>query len=215
MEAFSVISNLAIFKDLPEEEITKIIPLVKYKTYPKGNTVFMEGDDGKAVHFVKTGRVKLLKTSEDGKELIINILSVNDVFAEVTMFNELAYPVTVETLEKSELGYIYNEDLEALVKASPSLALSLIKILSKRLYEAQLKTKQIALNDAYYRTVDILIKFHEPNKTIRIPRQDLANMVGTARETLSRILSRLKKDGLITFEGKDIRIIDLEKLKNY
>lgn len=224
MDKIETLKKVPVFSQLKEEDLKKLLSITIEKRYKKGSIVFMEGDRGEAFYFIKSGKIKISKSSKNGKELILNIYGENHVFAEVTIFNDISYPATAEVLEDAELGVILNSDLEKLIKQNADLGFNLIKILSKRLFDAQMKLKQIALNDTYSRTAHTILRLSknlgkERNGKIEfdleLSRQELANMIGTARETVSRILSRFKKEGSIDIVGKKIIIKDIEKLNSW
>lgn len=224
MDTVEALKKVPIFSQLKEEDLKKILSITIRKKYKKGSIIFMEGDKGEAFYFIEYGKIKISKSSKDGKELILNIYGENHVFAEVTIFNETNYPATAEVLEDAVVGVIRNNDLEKLIKYNAEMGLNLIKILCKRLFNAQMKLKQLALNDTYSRTADTLLRLSqnlavERNGRIEfdleLSRQELANMIGTARETVSRVLSRFKKEGSIDIIGKKIVIKDIDKLKSW
>ncbi len=224
MDKLHTIKQIPIFAQLNDEYLDRILSITIEKKYKKGSVIFMEGDKGEASYYIKSGKIKIYKSSRDGKELILNIYGKNDVFAEVTIFNDVNYPATAEVLEDSVVGIIMNNDLEKLIATNSDLGLSLIKVLSKRLYNAQRKLKQIALNDTYSRTAETLIRLskasqHSDNRDMELKvdltRQELANMIGTARETVSRVLSQFKKEGLIELSGKKVLIKDISKLEEW
>jgi CRP/FNR family transcriptional regulator len=223
-DSFEVLRRVPIFSQLKDEDLEKIMSITIEKKYNKGSIIFMEGDKGEAFYFIKSGKIKIYRSSKDGKELILNIYGKNNVFAEVTIFNDVSYPATAEVIEDAVVGMILNSDLEKLIKVNSELGLNLIKVLNKRLYNAQLKLKQIALNDTYSRTAQAIIRLaeeHGKNKSegvelkLELSRQELANMIGTARETVSRILSQFKKEGAIEISRKRIVIKDIKKLKSW
>ncbi|MDK2918276.1 MAG: family transcriptional regulator, cyclic receptor protein [Candidatus Petromonas sp.] len=223
-DSFEVLRRVPIFSQLKDEDLEKIMSITIEKKYNKGSIIFMEGDKGEAFYFIKSGKIKIYRSSKDGKELILNIYGKNNVFAEVTIFNDVSYPATAEVIEDAVVGMILNSDLEKLIKVNSELGLNLIKVLNKRLYNAQLKLKQIALNDTYSRTAQAIIRLaeeHGKNKSegvelkLELSRQELANMIGTARETVSRILSQFKKEGAIEISRKRIVIKDIRKLKSW
>lgn len=224
MDNTRALKNVPIFSQLRDDELDKISSITFDKRYRKGSTIFMEGDKGEAFYFIKSGKIKISKSSKDGKELILNIYGKNQVFAEVTIFNDISYPATAEAIEDAVVGVIMNSDLEKLIKTNADLGFNLIKILSKRLFNAQMKLKQLALNDTYSRTADTLIRLSSNHGVMRnghiefeleLSRQELANMIGTARETVSRVLSRFKKEGSIEITGKKIVIKDIDKLEGW
>jgi len=128
-----------VFSDLRDEELKQISSITIEKNLRKGTIIFMEGDKGEAFYFVKSGKVKVSKTTPDGRELIFTILTDGDVFAEVTLFNDVTYPAAAEVIEDSCIGMIRNEDLENLIKKNADIALHVIKVFSKKLYSSQQK----------------------------------------------------------------------------
>lgn len=217
-----LLKHIPLFSQLNDKSLEKIASITVEKKYRKGTIIFMEGDPGEAIFFIKSGKVKISKTSSDGRELILNIYGSGDVFAEVTIFNDVKYPATAEVVEDAVIGVMMNRELEELVKGDADLALQIIKILNKRLYMAQMKLKQMALSDTYVRTAQMIIKLaqeHGVEKNgviemkLELSRQELANMIGTARETVSRALSQFKKEGSIDISGKKIIVKDMKKLK--
>ena len=107
--------QVPLFSDLPPEVLQRINTVVLERTYKKGESIFMEGEPGQGLHFVRTGRVKIVKTAEDGREHIIKFLKAGEIFAEVLLFNHLPYPATSVAVEDSRIGLIRNEDLELLI----------------------------------------------------------------------------------------------------
>lgn len=219
-----ILKKLPFFTNLQESDLIKINEITIQRNYRKGSIIFMEGDTGEAFYFIKSGKVKIYKTSPDGRELIFAILSEGDVFAEVTLFNDIKYPASAEVLEDASLGMIKNQDLEGVISKNAELALAIIKVLSRKLFNSQQKVKELALGDTFMRTAQTIIKLAEEHgkKTdeglevkLDISRQELANMIGTARETVSRALSQFKKEGSVDISGKKIIVKDMQKLKSW
>ncbi len=218
----SILKKVNVLKDLDDKDLKQIINVTIEKSLRKGSIIFMEGDKGDAFYFIKSGKVKVSKTNTDGRELIFTILSDGDVFAEVTLFNDIPYPANAEVLEDACIGMIRNEDFENLIKNNTDIALHIIKIFSKKLYSSQQKVKELALGDTYSRTAQTIIKLAQNNGkensngievNLSMSRQELANLIGTARETVSRALSQFKKEGSIDIDRKIITIKNMEKLK--
>lgn len=218
----AALKRIPVFSGMSEEQLKKISQLEIKKEYPKGSIIFNEGDKGESFFYIQSGKIKVYKTSFDGREIILNIFGEGAILAEVTMFNDIEYPATAEVIEDAEVGMIYNRDIEKMVLENRELALQIIKVLSKRLYYSQMNVKEIALNDTYIRTAKVLINLakeygKDTPKGIEInlgmTRQDIANIVGTTRETASRAMSQLKKKRLIDMDGKNIIIKDIRRLK--
>jgi len=223
--ALLYLKRIPVFAALADDQLALIEERVTERFYRRGTVIFLEGDPGDGFYYVKSGKVKIIKATDDGREHIIKLLSPGDLFAEVLLFNNLPYPATAIAAEDSEVGTIKNADLERLVLNNNSLALQLIKALSQRLLYTQQKIKTLALSDVLARTAETLLRLGEehgqsgPDGRITIAttlsRQDLASLVGTTRESVTRMLSLLKKEKTIDFDGHKMMILAPDKLKRY
>ena len=224
MENLEYLRQISIFSELADDYLKKIDDISNCKNYEKGKILFLEGDPGEAFYYIKSGMVKISKLSADGREHILHILNAGHVFAEVTLFDKTVYPATAEILENAEIGIIKNADLEKVISENPGLALQLIKYLNRRLIEAQTKVRNLALSDTYARTAQALIKLSEeygkktPKGTIldlNLSRQELASIVGTTRETVTRALAEFKREKAIDTEKGEVLIINMKKLMSW
>jgi CRP/FNR family cyclic AMP-dependent transcriptional regulator len=223
--AFEYLRKIPVFAGLTDDQLIQIDQRINERIYRRGSVIFLEGEPGEGLHYVKSGKVKIVKATDDGREHIIKLLSPGDIFAEVLLFNNLPYPATAVAAEDSQIGTIKNADLEQLVLHNNALALQLIKALSQRLLYAQQKIKNLALNDVLARTAETLIRLGDehgqrgPDGTIvltmDLSRQDLASLVGTTRETVTRTLSSLKKEKVIDFDGQKLIILKRDILLRY
>lgn len=226
MEAIDTkfLKKISLFEEMSEEELKAILDIIRTRKYKKGAIIFAEGEPGEAVFFVKAGRVKISKLTSDGREQILHFVSEGDVFAEVCLFNDGPYPATAEIVEDAEIGFIRNPDLEETVKNNGAIAIKLIHLLNNRLKVAQSRIRDLALKDAYARTAQLLLtlandkgctKTKEYTIDMDLSRQDLANMVGLTRETLTRVLSEFKKMKIININKSKIDIKNLEALRDW
>lgn len=224
MDKYDYLRQISIFSELKEEFLEKIHNISSPRRYGKGRIIIMEGEPGEAFFYVKSGLIKISKLSSDGREHILHILNEGHIFAEVTLFSKTVYPATAEVLEEAEIGMIKNEELEKVLMQNPELALQLIKYLNKRLVEAHMKIRNLALYDTYGRTAQALLKLAEDygkksskgiELDLNISRQELANIVGTTRETVIRALTTFKKEHSIDIDKNTITITDLEKVKEW
>ncbi|MFZ5986529.1 MAG: Crp/Fnr family transcriptional regulator [Bacillota bacterium] len=224
MENIQYIKHFTLFSELSEEDLEKISDISIERNYKKNMIVFMEGEPGEAFYYIKSGKVKVYRTYEDGKEHIIHIFGPGDVFGEVTLFNNIPYPASASVYEDAVIGIIRNIELENLVKQNSELSLKIIKILARKLIFAQQKIKDLAFNDVFSRTASQIIKLSKEygRKTekgilvdIGLSRQELAEMIGATRETVSRAVSKFKKEKSITETKDKIIIINEEKLKDW
>ncbi len=224
MDRLEFLKKLPIFQGIPEQELQSIAEIMIERTYRRNMLLFLEGEKGEAIYFLMEGKVKIYKTSEDGREHILDIAAAGDLFAEVVLFQDISYPATAEVIEEGRIAFIRNTDLEQLLAQKPTLAIGIIRILTRRLIAAQSQVKSLALMDTHGRTAEMLIKLASEHgkKTdmgieldLGLSRQELANLVGTTRETVTRILTSFKKAKLLDMDRSSLRIKDLEALRDW
>lgn len=218
------LNKIPLFRDLSDEELRNIGSLARVRNYKKSMIVFMEGEPGEALFFIISGKVKISKMTEDGREQILHILQNGDVFAEVVLIDGGPYPATAEVIEGGQIGMLMNDDIENLIRANPDIAIKLLRLMSKRLRLAQIQVRDMALKDTYGRLASMLLMLAKDHgqetacgKKIDLPlsRQELANLVGTTRETVTRILGDFKKFKCIELDKQAITIVNEDKLKTW
>jgi CRP/FNR family transcriptional regulator len=214
--------KIPYFSELENKKLEKLHNIATLKPVKKGCIIFTEGQKGEAVYFVKTGKIKISKISSVGKEYTIKIMEEGDVFGESTLFIGGEYPATAEAIEDSEILELKNKDIEDLILKDAQIALSIIKILAKRLKYIAVVIENLALRDSVGRTASILLTFARERGIstkegilveIDLKRQELANLAGTSRENITRILSQMDRDGIIKLSKDKILIKDLEELR--
>ena len=215
--------HIPVFEDLKPDDLEVINQVTVERNIRKNTAIFSEGESGEGFHYVKSGKVKIIKLSADGREHIVNILGPGEVFAEVLLFNQGSYPATAVALEDSCVGVIRNSELEEVILKHPQIALHIIKVMSKKLLFIQTKVKTMAFSDSYAKIAqtleDLALQY---GKEIRrgvevdmdITRQDIASMVGATRETVSRVFSIMKKEGVLEADERKIIILDMVRLKD-
>jgi CRP/FNR family cyclic AMP-dependent transcriptional regulator len=215
--------KIPLFAHLTQEELELIDRIVKVKKYSKDSLIFVEGEYGNELYFVKSGKVKVSKMLEDGSEKILHFLKEGDIFAEVLIFKGGEYPATAQVMEESEIGIIANEDLERLLKERGDITFKIMEVMAERLRNAQYHIRDLALRDVDGRLAISLLSLAEEHGTesergkpvnISISQQQLANLVGASRETVARILSSWKKKGFVQVRKNVISIKDVEGLKS-
>lgn len=212
-----------IFADLDAETIDKISKLGKMKAFHKDAVIFLEQESGSALFVIATGKVKVSRVSEDGREIILTILSESDFFGEMAILDGLSRSANVTAMEDSELFIIQRSDFISLLYNHPEVSIALLLELTKRLRAADVKIKSLSLKDAEGKVATVILqladdmgKIKQGNVEIeKLPlQQDLANMAGTSRETISRTLHSFVKKNLIEMEGSKLRIMDYSKFKD-
>ncbi|MDI3519602.1 MAG: family transcriptional regulator, cyclic receptor protein [Caldanaerobacter sp.] len=222
MKELEYLRKIPYFSELEDEKLEKLHNIATLKPVKKGCIIFTEGQKGGAIYFVKTGKIKISKISSVGKEYTIKIMEEGDVFGESTLFIGGEYPATAEAIEDSEILELRNKDIEDLILKDTQIALSIIKILAKRLKYIAVVIENLALRDSVGRTASILLTFARERGIstkegilveIDLKRQELANLAGTSRENITRILSQMDRDGIIKLGKDKILIKDLEELR--
>ena len=211
-----------IFADLDDETLDKIFKLGKTRSYDKDTVILMEHETGSALFVIVSGKVKVFRVSDDGREVILSILSEADFFGEMAILDGLTRSANVTAIEDSDILIIQRSDFLDLLYKHPEVSVSLLQELTKRLRAADMKIKSLSLKDAEGKVATVILQLADDIGKIRqgiveiekLPYQhDLANMAGTSRETISRTLHSFAKRGLIELDGNKLRIPNYEKFK--
>ncbi len=214
-----VIAASELFGGLPPEHLDEIEKIAVRKQYSRGETIFFEGDPGNGFYMVASGKVKIFKTSFSGKEQILHIFGPGEPFGEVPVFHGQPFPAHAMTLEKTILIFFPRKDFVELVHAMPSLVLNMLAVLSMRLRRFTIQIENLSLKEVPARLAGYLLYLSEEqgNKEqveLQISKGQLASLLGTIPETLSRIFARMSDEGLISVEGKKISLLDLDGLNS-
>lgn len=206
-----MLSEVSLFADLSDDDLAAMSQLASVKTYPKNTIIITEGDSSDSLYGVLSGKVKVYLSDDEGKEIIINILTKGDYFGELALIDEAPRSASVMTSEETRLIAISKQSFEDCLAAHPSIALRVIKGLSARLRNLTENVKSLALMDVYGRVARTLLDLaeEEDGKMVirqRLTQRDIANMVGASREMVSRILKDLSIGGYITIKNKTITI---------
>lgn len=188
----------------------------KTKLYKKKSDIFMEGDMPNHIYFIKSGSVKTYKTNLDGKELITNLYKTNDFFGFESLLENSPQQDSAITLEDSELVMIPKHDFLTLMQSHKDVSNTFISLLCKKVAEKEAQLLNLAYNSVRQRTAEALLKMyhHQDSKeSLSVPREDLAKMVGTAPESVIRVLSDFKDEGLIEIISGKVRIKSAPKLE--
>lgn len=191
--------------------------------YGKNDFIFREGDKAEYFHIVKEGTVKCVKSSPQGKECTLKMLMPGDLFCcDAAVFDGARHPGTAKPMGDVSVLRLKKSAYYELLKRNPDAAIEVIKYLGNRLNEAQEKTKILALDRADQRLAALLVDIAGRNGikdpqgirlSVRLTREDMANMVGTTTETVIRIMSRFKKRQWVSGTANRLLIRDLPQLK--
>lgn len=190
----------------------------KTRTFKKKDIIYRQGDFASYSYKIKKGKVKTFQINTDGKEFIHDILKDGDFLGENALIQDTDRTEFAQALEETELILIPRKDFQDLIFQNREVSGQFIKLLSKHLIEKETNLMEMAYDTVRKRTADSLMKLYNTYKEesdsskFDVTRADLASMVGTATESVIRILSEFKKDGYIKIEGSSIHILEPEKL---
>ena len=184
----------------------------------KKQDVYLEGDEPTRVYFVQAGRVKTVKTTNGGKELITGLYGPGEFFGYLPILDHDAHTDSAVAVDESELVYIPKDDFTQLLLRNPEVGQQFIRLLAGRVGEREAQLLAMAYSSIRRRVADTLLRLHETGTAtgdgrIQLSRDDLASVVGTAPESLIRTLSEFKQDGFIEVLPKSIQVLEPEKLR--
>jgi CRP-like cAMP-binding protein len=187
--------------------------------YAKGDIIYREGDNSNYIYLITEGIVKNYKLDEDGKELITALYKEDDLFGYTSFINNLSYQESATAINDTKLVGISKNDLKDILDNNHNITLELIELLTENLSNVKDQLLQMAYSSVNKKTAATILRFAEkinnkPNDPIKISRNDLASVAGVAPETFIRTLSKFKKDGLIDVDGRNIIVLDINKLQN-
>jgi len=216
------LAYVPIFSELSDATLKTIEKVGSKKMFIKNDVILMEDEVGSALFVIISGKVKVSRSSNDGREVILAILSESDFFGEMAILDGQTRSATVIAIEDSELFLIQRNDFLNLLKDFPEVSIALLQELTKRLRATDAKIKALSLKDAEGKVATVILQVaddlgkikHGKVEIEKLPlQQDLANMAGTSRETISRTLHSFAKKGLVELDGSKLRINDYEKFK--
>ena len=213
-------SGLSRFMDEAKghEDLKKLSVDRKTKSFKSKEVIFFEEDHPKYLYFIKSGKVKLTKTNEYGKEFIINVLDQGAFIGYTALIAEENYTYGATSMvEQTELSLIPKLDFLQLLLKNRDVSASLIKMLANNVIDKEEQLLNLAYSSVRKRVANAIIALHEQQKKagethISILRDDLARIVGTAKESVIRMLTEFKEDGYISIKGGVITVLDAQRL---
>ncbi|MEJ2535937.1 MAG: Crp/Fnr family transcriptional regulator [Calditrichia bacterium] len=217
-----IFKNIPLFSELSDKDLEKIIQVASKQKYHKDNLILLEEEVGSTMFIILNGRVKISRISDDGREVILSILSDGDFFGEMSLLDGHTRSANVTAIEESELMVIRREEFLQMLRDFPQIAINLLKELAQRIRKSDEHIKSLSLQDATGRVASTLLRIAEDSGVFRkgqveiaeLPlQQDLANMAGTSRETISRVIKSLCEDGFLKKTSGKIIILDYENFR--
>lgn len=205
------VSKVPIFSDLDSEKISKLNNLVKSREFKNGELIYLEGEIGENIYIIESGLVKLYRSNEEGNQYILRLLKEGNFFGELVLFKEEKLSSSAEAVGDCSICLLPKNELEELIKSSSELSYKLLSAITSRLNKTENKLQSLALEDAKEKTMRLLLELAQESGIekdngilINLPlsRDGLANLIGTTQETLSRKLSELQQERLISMQGQ-------------
>ncbi len=216
MNSAEYLRSVSIFSDLSDVELASISNKMTPYSYSKGEFIVMEEMEGQQCYFITHGSVKITRSSKEGREVILAILTAGEFFGEMSLLDGETRSANVLTLEETKVLALNRNDFMATLEEYPRISIQLLKELTIRLRKSDLQIASLTLSDAEKRIGLCILRLAGEQGTIRqghvkikkFPFQhDIANMAGTSRETVSRTLVLFEQNGLIQREGRQLTIV--------
>ena len=219
-----ILSNVSIFCDLNESELLNIEKFFNKRSYPKGSMIILEEEFGDTIFIVAKGTIKITRVNDEGKEVILALMGKYEIFGEMSVIDGEARSANALAQESCELLTMKSNDFLALLKNNFKVSYALMSQLAKRIRKSDLHIEALSLSDAEHRIGVSILNLAEEMGVIRkgkvtienLPfQQDIANMSGTSRETVSRILKLFEDRNMLRKHGHTLVIPDYTHFKRF
>jgi CRP/FNR family transcriptional regulator len=213
------IARIPLFQGLERKHYDELAMIVTDQVFQKGENIFGEEDEGTGFYVVISGRVKIFKLSPEGKEQTLHIFGPGEPFGEVAVFTGKKFPASAEALEETRAFFFARKEFMDLIRKDPSLALNMLGVLSMRLRRFSALIENLSLKEVPGRLAAYLLYLQEGKKggenlVLEISKNQLASLLGTIPETLSRILARMNREGYLDSRApRQIRILNRNGLE--
>jgi CRP/FNR family cyclic AMP-dependent transcriptional regulator len=221
LKKLEIVKRIPFFTSLSENELLQISQMLVEKEFKKGEYLFWEGEPAACLYVIKTGKVKVLKHSAQGKEIVLEVITPGEICGGGTIFSETQY-ASARAEERSKVYSLSKKDLLFLIKNRQNLALEVIVFLGRKLLQAHEMMIGLISGKVEKRMAALLLGLSEKHGTpvregikinLKLTRQDMADFVGTTVETAIRVIGRFKKMGVLSSGSKEIILKNKEKLK--
>jgi CRP-like cAMP-binding protein len=212
MELVQMVADIPLFKGLPKEQLDEVVNSMADQTFDRGQTVLSEGEVAEGFFVLVQGKVKIFKLSTEGKEQILHFVGPGESFGEVPMFSGGRFPASAETTEKSRIFFFPRAAFLNLIGTDPTLAMNMLADLSKRLRQMTRLVEELSLKEVPSRLAAYILYLSSENESddvgLDITKGQLASLLGTIPETLSRILGKMSAQEVISVQGRKLKILD-------
>lgn len=217
------LQKINLFKEMSSEEMGELNRVTRMESVKKRTPIFFPGDPSQQVYLLKEGRVKISRISEEGREVTIALLEPGEIFGELGVLGDSPRDTMAEALDDSQICVVSKEIFLAMVSSKPDFSFRLTKLIGFRMRKIESRVEDLVFRDVPARLAHLLLdlskSYGRENPEgiclqIKITHQEIANLIGSIRETASAILGEFKRKGWISFEGRQITLLRPDLLKN-
>ncbi|AGB41283.1 cAMP-binding protein [Halobacteroides halobius DSM 5150] len=211
------LKNFILFQDLTTDELERVADIIYNESYDKNEIIFWEEDRGDAIYIILDGLVKVFKTNDQGREKTLTLLSRGEFFGEMALLDNSLRSASVKAIKPCQLLIIERSKFKSLVAQYPAISLKIIAILSQRLRKANQQIQNLTFKSVRERLEDELkelaYKYGSEHKrgtliTKKITHQELANLVGTTRATVTKILNQMMENNELLIKDRYLILLD-------
>jgi CRP/FNR family cyclic AMP-dependent transcriptional regulator len=206
-----MLKEIPLFSSLDDKTLRHLEDVAVRRSYPKNTILISEGDQSDKLYAILSGKIKVVIIDPEGKEIVVNLLGPGDCFGEIAMIDGETRSATIITTEPTQVLTICKADFTPILTSNPDLMYNLLKVLARKVRVATSMVESLAFEDVYARLVRLLINLARPKGELffveeKLTHQEIANMIGSSREVVSRMLKALSTGGYIAIDQKQISI---------
>ena len=215
----TILKSVPLFASFPDEQLRTLVTVVARRSAPRASTIMAAGDEIDSLYIVISGRLKVMMSDSEGKEVILSLIGPGEFFGEMGLIDDSPRSASVVTIEPCELLSVTKRDFKNRLAQNFEMSMAVMRGLVHRLREADRKIGSLALLDVYGRVARLLLDMSEDVNgqkmvTKRLPKQDIAKMIGASREMVSRVMKDLQMGGYIETRGSSIVLRDTIMLRD-
>ena len=203
-----LLSENDLFRGLPANDMAALAERLPMATSQRGQLIYAPGETGEVLFILKAGSVRLYRLAVDGRKLVLATLGPGTVFGEMSVLGQSMTDSFAEAVDECVVCLMSRIDIEQVMLEHPTVAVRMVQLLSSRLHEAENKLEQMAFAPVPERVARLLLTLAQGNEVPGYSHQELADMIGTSRETVSRALVDLKIAGIIAIDRRCIQLLD-------
>ncbi len=216
-----VVMQAPLFSALAYDAADRLIASMSSRTFPRGELIFREGDRGDALYVITSGKVKLGRTSADGRESLLSVMGPGEMFGELSLFDPGPRLTSATAVNDSNLIALYNKDLRTFIADHPEVAMQMLAGLARRLRRTNEGLSDLVFTDVPGRVakalLDLAARFGQPmDDGLRVghdlTQEELAQLVGASRETVNKALADFAARGWLTLGAKSVTLVDMDRL---